>query len=137
MSQSPVAIVAALIRDADGRVLLVRKHGTRVFMQPGGKREAGEDDLTALARELDEEISCRMDAATAVSLGQFRAPAANEGGRDVIADVYAVSVEGKPRAAAEIAEVRWIDPHAASDVELAPLTRDHILPLVAAEGLAK
>ena len=135
--REPVAIVAALIRDARGRVLLVRKQGTSAFMQPGGKREAGEDDLSALARELDEEIGCRMDAATAISLGQFRAPAANEGGRDVIADVYAVSVEGKPQAAAEIAEVLWLDPNDAGGVELAPLTRDHILPLVTAEGFAK
>ena len=137
MNLPPVAIVAALIRDADGRILLVRKAGTRTFMQPGGKREPGEDDLTALARELDEEIGCRMDVATAVGLGHFRAPAANEGGREVIADVYAVSVEGQPRASAEIAEVLWLAPGETSDVELAPLTREHILPLVAAEGFAK
>ncbi len=128
--REPVAIVAALIRDGQGRVLVVRKEGTRAFMQPGGKRESGEDDLTALARELDEEIGCRMDAATAVALRQFRAPAANEGSRDVIADVYAVSVEGQPRASAEIAEVLWIDPEDPGGIELAPLTRDHILPLV-------
>jgi len=132
--REPVAIVAALIRDARGRVLLVRKQGTSAFMQPGGKREAGEDDLTALARELDEEIDCRTDAATAIRLGQFRASAANEGGRDVIADVYAVSVVGEARAAAEIAEVLWLDPHDAGTVELAPLTRDHILPLVLHRG---
>jgi 8-oxo-dGTP diphosphatase len=132
--REPVAIVAALIRDARGRVLLVRKAGTGAFMQPGGKREAGEDDLTALARELDEEIACRMDAATAIGLGQFRAPAANEGGRDVIADVYAVKIAGEPRASSEIAEVLWLDPDAAGDVELASLTRDHILPLVLHRG---
>jgi len=130
----PVAIVAALIRDARGRVLLVRKAGTGAFMQPGGKREPGEDDLTALARELDEEIGCRMDRATALSLGQFRAPAANEGSREVIADIYAVSVAGEARAAAEIAEVLWIDPSDTGTVELAPLTRDHILPLISNRG---
>jgi len=37
-------------------MLLVRKRGTQVFMQRGGKRDAGEDDATALARELDEEL---------------------------------------------------------------------------------
>ena len=133
MSES-VAIVAALIRDARGRVLLVREQGTRAFMQPGGKREPGENDLTALARELDEEIGCRMDKATAVGLGHFRAPAANEGSREVIADVYAVAIEGEARAAAEIAEVLWIDPSDTGTVELAPLTRDHILPLVLSRG---
>ena len=55
-----VSIVAALIRDEAGRVLLVRKRGTLAFMQPGGKRDPGEDDTTALARELHEELGCRL-----------------------------------------------------------------------------
>jgi 8-oxo-dGTP diphosphatase len=131
----PVAIVAALIRDSRGRVLLVRKKGTSAFMQPGGKREAGENDLAALARELDEEIGCRMDAGAAVKLGHFRAPAANESGRDVVADVYVVSVVGKPRPLAEIAELAWIDPASPPPIDLAPLTRDHVLPLLAARGM--
>ena len=51
MTEKIISIVAALIRDADGRVLLVRKRGTSAFMQPGGKRDAGESDVAALARE--------------------------------------------------------------------------------------
>ena len=50
----PIRIVAALIRDETGRVLLVRKRGTAAFMQPGGKRDAGEDDVHRAERELDE-----------------------------------------------------------------------------------
>jgi 8-oxo-dGTP pyrophosphatase MutT (NUDIX family) len=40
-----IKVVAALISDDAGRVLLVRKRGTTAFMQPGGKRDAGEDDI--------------------------------------------------------------------------------------------
>ena len=40
--REPIRIVAALIRDEAGRVLLVRKRGTETFMQPGGKRDPGE-----------------------------------------------------------------------------------------------
>ncbi len=47
-----IRIVAAVIRDDAGRVLLVRKRGTKAFMQPGGKLDAGEDDITALSREI-------------------------------------------------------------------------------------
>jgi 8-oxo-dGTP diphosphatase len=122
--------VAAVIRDGRGRMLLVRKRGTGAFMQPGGKREAGEGDLEALARELEEEIGCGMARDTAVRLGQFRAPAANEGGRDVVADIYAVRITGEPRALAEIAELLWVDPQHPPEVEIAPLTRQHILPLL-------
>ena len=37
MNDPTISVVAALIRDGDGRVLLVRKRGTAAFMQPGGK----------------------------------------------------------------------------------------------------
>ena len=43
MSSNVISVVAALIRDERGRVLLVRKRGTAVFMQPGGKRHPGEE----------------------------------------------------------------------------------------------
>ena len=52
MSQRIINVVAALIRDPAGRVLLVRKRGTVAFMQPGGKRAVGESDVAALSREI-------------------------------------------------------------------------------------
>jgi 8-oxo-dGTP diphosphatase len=131
---APVAIVAAVVRDGAGRLLLVRKRGTVAFMQPGGKREPGEDDLTALQRELAEELGCGIAPGSAVKLGQFRAPAANEEGRDVIADLWDVVLEGKPMASAEIDALIWLDPADPRDVVLAPLTRDHVLPLVRREA---
>ena len=45
-------IAAACLFDERGRLLLVRKRDTRFFMLPGGKREPGEDALSALEREL-------------------------------------------------------------------------------------
>src|SRR5689334_24289892 len=73
MSDDIISVVAALIRDDDGRVLLVRKRGTSAFMQPGGKRGVGESDVAALAREIDEELGCRVAADSAQSLGVFDA----------------------------------------------------------------
>lgn len=126
----PIRIVAALIRDAAGRVLLVRKRGTSAFMQPGGKRDAGEDDVTALVRELDEELGCSVVPGSVSSLGIFQCQAANETDRQVHAAVYAVAVTGTAAAQAEIDEIVWIDPGSPGDIHLAPLTRDHVLPLV-------
>jgi 8-oxo-dGTP diphosphatase len=45
--QNPIVIVAALVQDDAGRVLLVRKRGTRAFMQPGGKLQDSESELAA------------------------------------------------------------------------------------------
>lgn len=129
-----IEVVAALIRDEAGRVLLVRKRGTAAFMQPGGKRHAGEDDVAALAREIGEELGCRMVAGTARALGAFEAVAANEPGCTVRAAVYAVDVQGAVVPQAEIEEMLWIDPARPVGIHLAPLTRDHVLPLAAGDA---
>jgi len=129
MSENIISVVAALIRDEGGRVLLVRKRGTAAFMQPGGKRDAGESDVAALAREIVEELGCRVRDNSARPLGLFDCQAANEPGFQVRAAVYAVDVEGAIEPQAEIDEMVWVDPRALPDLHFAPLTRDHVLPL--------
>jgi 8-oxo-dGTP diphosphatase len=124
-----IRIVAAVIRDEQGRVLMVRKRGATVWQQPGGKRDADDrDDLHTLARELAEELGCCMHRGDARWLGRFSAPAANEPGQVVEAEVYAVTADGPFDPLAEIEDVRWIDPAAPGDVPIAQLSREQILP---------
>ncbi|MFJ5285599.1 NUDIX domain-containing protein [Pseudomonas sp. NPDC088429] len=125
---SIIRIAAALLIGPDGRTLLVRKRGTTAFMQPGGKIEAHELPVHALARELEEELDLQIDPAQAIFLGQFSAPAANEPGCVVQADIFQLTINADVSPAAEIEEVIWIDPATDGDVVLAPLTRDVILP---------
>jgi 8-oxo-dGTP pyrophosphatase MutT (NUDIX family) len=123
-----IRIAAALLIGPDGRTLLVRKRGTQAFMQPGGKIEVHEQPVTALARELEEELGLRIDPAQATWLGTFCAPAANEPGFVVEAELFQLSISAHVAPAAEIEEVLWIDPATDGDRVLAPLTRDLILP---------
>ncbi|QCI11025.1 NUDIX domain-containing protein [Pseudomonas putida] len=124
-----IRIAAALLIDSQGRTLLVRKRGTQAFMQPGGNIDAGETPVQALVRELHEELGLRIDPAQASHLGQFSAPAANEPGFEVQAQLFRVETDAVVTPAAEIEEVVWLAPDQAPALALAPLTRDLILPL--------
>ncbi|MBA1379196.1 NUDIX hydrolase [Pseudomonas brassicacearum] len=136
MTTPLIRIAAALLIGPDGRTLLVRKRGTQAFMQPGGKIEAHEQPVQALARELDEELGLKIDPAQARHLGQFSAPAANEPGFTVQAEVFLLEIDAAVSPAAEIEEVRWIDPARSGDLLLAPLTGEVILPFYRTHCLA-
>ena len=127
-----IRIAAALIEDGEGRLLLVRKTGTRWFMQPGGKIDAGESALSALRRELREEIGLELAADAARYLGCFSAAAANEPGLHVAAELFHVRTSHCPVPCGEIEEAVWVTPAQAAAMPLAPLTRGEVLPLARA-----
>ncbi|WP_164134952.1 NUDIX hydrolase, partial [Serratia marcescens] len=81
--------------------------GSRAYMQAGGKIEPGEAPLDALRRELAEEIG--LEIADAPWLGRFQAPAANEPGRIVEAELFHLTMVHDPAIAAEIEEARWVE----------------------------
>ena len=128
-SGSALRVAAAIVTDRTGRCLLVRKAGSAEFMQPGGTLLPGESALDALSRLLRDELGLELDESAAEYLGVFRAQAAHEPGTVISAAVFALetAVEIQPRG--EIQEILWIDRLDGITVELAPLTRDELLPL--------
>jgi len=125
-----IRIVAALIRNDAGEVLLVRKRGTTVFMQPGGKYEPGESAPQALVRELNEELGIVASPDELVHLGYFEADAANEAGHTVEAEVYSLAISAPVAPLAEIEELIWLDLADLDSVSVAPLSVDRIFPLL-------
>ncbi len=64
---TPLHVVAAVLRDANGRILLARRTDGRdlagAWEFPGGKVEPGESAAAGLARELREELGIEVDPA--------------------------------------------------------------------------
>lgn len=124
-----IRIAAAILMAPDNRILLVRKAGTTAFMQAGGKIENGETPVAALQRELSEELGLTVNQDQAHYLGAFSAPAANEPGYTVEAEVFRIALTQPVAKAAEIEEIVWVDPLQKVELPLAPLTENYLLPL--------
>lgn len=124
-----IVVAAVCLRDDAGRVLAVRKRGTTRFMNPGGKLELGETAAQAAVREVREEIGLDIEVRL---FGEFTTETANEPGAVLESTVFTAALTGEPVAAAEIEELRWVQPDA-TDPDLAPLLRDHVLPALAAQ----
>jgi 8-oxo-dGTP diphosphatase len=130
----PIATIhvsAAVITNDKQQFLLVRKKGSRYFMQAGGKIEANETALETLIRELKEELKVTVMPNQLHYLGDYSAPAANEIDHLVSASLYHLSlITSDIRPNAELEEVCWTTIEQSQQLQLAPLTAEIIIPLI-------
>jgi 8-oxo-dGTP pyrophosphatase MutT (NUDIX family) len=119
-----IRVVAALIRNPAGEMLLVRKRGTEWFMNPGGKYELDETPPQTLVRELHEELGLTVDESSLTYIGFFETDAANEAGHALEATVYGVSIDEPVSPLAEIEELIWVNPADLGATPVAPLVLD-------------
>lgn len=99
----------AWVRVEAGLVLCARSRGKDAFFLPGGKREPGESDEQALAREVREELSVTLRLDTVRRLEVFEAPAhGRDDGAIVRMTCCAGDYDGALRPAAEIEEIAWL-----------------------------
>ena len=127
----PTLYVVAYAVVENNCLLTVRKRNTSKFMFPGGKLSPGESGLEAVAREVQEELSCQIDLATVKFLGRFTTQAANEPNTELVASVYQGKLIGHPIPSNEIEELRWLSsPSQYDKTQLAPLITDCVWPRI-------
>ncbi|HUG35584.1 MAG TPA: NUDIX domain-containing protein [Candidatus Limnocylindrales bacterium] len=103
---NPIPATGAIIERGD-HILLARRGAppyAGTWDLPGGFLEAGEHPDQGLRRELAEELGAR---ATAMRFVGFFTDTYGRGGFPLLALVYRVRLRGEPRAASDVAEVRW------------------------------
>ncbi|AXI80890.1 NUDIX domain-containing protein [Peterkaempfera bronchialis] len=93
---APAACADALIRDGQGRILLVDPTYKEGWDLPGGMLE-DEEPVRALAREVDEELGLAIEVGRLLAVDTL--PAAVYG-RTVLAFLYAGHAHGEPAASA-------------------------------------
>lgn len=125
-----IHVAAAVIRAADGRVLIARrpldKHQGGLWEFPGGKVEAGETVEAALARELAEELGIAVTAAQPLIQVRHDYP-----DKQVLLDVWQVTAfDGEPHGA-EGQPLAWVEPAQLSSYSFPAANR----PIVAAARL--
>lgn len=124
-----------LLTVSEGKVAMVRSHNKDLFYIPGGKREQGETDEQALCREIEEELTLQLDAATIVFYGEFLGAAdGKQDGTQVRIRCYFADFQGEPQPAAEIAELAWFT---SDDLPRCSTTAATILSQLMQDGIIK
>lgn len=93
----------------EGKLLCARSRGKDAFYLPGGKREPGESDWEAIAREVHEEMSLTLQPDSLKLFSTIEAPAHGHGPTaQVVLRCYECGFQGEIRPAAEIEEIAWL-----------------------------
>jgi 8-oxo-dGTP diphosphatase len=109
MAEQRVECVGALVYDEQHRLLVVQRAnepGRGLWSLPGGRIEPGEDDPTALTREVAEETGLEVEVGSFVGEVEREAP---NGKLYVIRDYQAVPVGGLLTAGDDATDAKFVN----------------------------
>ena len=107
MSGAEIPCVGAVVKDGQGRLLLIKRGhepGAGLWSLPGGRIEPGETDAEALVREMLEETGLKV--APGRLLGSVKRPGLDGDVID-IRDYAATVISGTLRAGDDAADAMW------------------------------
>ena len=123
-----IVAVMGLVRDAGGRILLVKTE-RRGWEPPGGQVELGEDLLEALRRETLEESGCVVD------VGRLVGVYSNTGAPEKVMFTFLCAYRsGEPTPSPETTEVGWFTSDEALRRVTFPAQHDKLRDALAACG---
>lgn len=119
MPAPPIPCAGAVIKDSEGRLLLIKRGhepGAGLWSLPGGRIEPGESDQQAVAREVLEETGLHVECGRLLGTAELPGPGDSV---IVVSDYLAVVTGGQLGPADDAADARWVT---AADLARLPLT---------------
>lgn len=120
MSEHPIPGVGVAVIDS-GRVLVVRKDRgpwKDKWAVPGGKIELGERTVDAAVREVKEETGLDVRLGPVIWTGEVIGPGSPPEWHYTLVDYVAFPIGGDLMAGDDAAEVRWVTPEEAGNLDL-------------------
>ena len=126
-----IYLANALVTDTKGKMLAVRKKGSKYFQMVGGKIDGTEEPIETLKREFLEEINIDINQHQVSFLGQHTTKAVNEANTEVHANVFYVQLMSleELKIASEIEEMAWVTKEDYHTYQLAHLLAEFSLPI--------
>ncbi|MDN3053234.1 NUDIX domain-containing protein [Streptomyces sp. SRF1] len=126
-ANSVVPSVTAVVRDEQGRVLLIHKTDNDLWALPGGGHDVGESIAQTVVREVEEEtgISVVVESVVGLYTDPQHVMAYDDGEvrQQFSICFHARPVGGELRTSSESKEVRWVSPADLDELDIHPSMR--------------
>ncbi|MFJ3858888.1 NUDIX hydrolase [Streptomyces sp. NPDC090085] len=126
-ANSVVPSVTAVVRNEQGKLLLIHKTDNNLWALPGGGHDAGESITQAVVREVEEETGIAVVVEDIVGLytdpQHVMAYDDGEVRQQFSICFHARPVGGSLRTSSESKEVRWVAPEDLSELDIHPSMR--------------